>query len=67
MSKPNPSTNRTPLIQLAVRLSGGAFLIYLASPEIGPWTTVVLALLMLGTEGNAYINTKIMEVLRGRQ
>lgn len=67
MSRNNPRTNRTPLIQLAVRLSGGAFLLYLAWPEIGPWTAVVLTLLFLGTEGNAYINTKILEVLRERQ
>ena len=52
---------------LIVRLCGSAFLIYLAYPETGPWTTVVLALLSLGVEGNAFLMSKQIELMKAQR
>ena len=57
------SYERRLLLQLAFRIAGGAALIYLAYPETGPWTTVVLAIMLIGVEGNAYINSRTINVL----
>ena len=38
-----------------IRLLGGAGLLYLVYFEAGPWTVVVLALLLLGSEMIAHI------------
>ena len=64
MSKSATGTDRDAWIQLVVRLIGGAILIYMASSEIGPWTTVVLVMLLLGVEGNSFIIQKLLNLAR---
>lgn len=62
----NRRTDRVAVLQLAVRLCIGAALIYLAYPETGPWTTVVLALMLLGVEGNSFLISKQIELEKAR-
>lgn len=57
------NSHRAVWFQLAFRMTGGAVLIYLAYPETGPWTTAVLALMLIGIEGNALVGRFAFDAL----